>query len=489
MSRYGLLFILLILQAEGVVTGRIHAPVEEENIHRSSEKPDTLRGIVLDTLPIYDSCHRARPICLDSVYSFVTPTGFPFAYLSWYQCCEGDTLTSCCVNYGCLVQAPQVCARPHWFYAKISTAGSLIFKANTQPRILLGMVIYGPYSAPTSACIEGLTSDKIVDCYNPFYTTNFQYAVCTIPNALPNEYYLIRISGVDHDVLQFHLFFHQENYGQPGAGTTTCDFVTHCSILEITHQANTCNPLTNTFSVSGQIYFSNPPSTGYLVVWDSLTGYSTTIPPPFQSPASFTLEGLPCDHLLHPIYASFWDSAGCETHTYVQAPVLCPDATINGGGNICDDGVSEAQIQILFTPNAAPPYTFAWRVNGVAQVPVTSAGPFPYVLNTKIPGIYTMDTSYNSYCAGTLSGEAVVNLLPLPQPHLGPDITACEGRGVMLNPGTGFSKYLWNTGDTTPSIEVDKSGTYWVEVTSSNGCTNSELYYCEFYSQTHPCKH
>ncbi len=185
------------------------------------------------------------------------------------------------------------------------------------------------------------------------------YAICTIPNALPNEYYLIRISGIDHNVISFHLFIDQENYGQPGAGTTTCDFVTHCSILEITHQASSCNPITNTFSVSGQIYFSNPPSTGNLVVWDSLTGYSTIIPPPFQSPTSFTIEGLPCDYLLHPIYASFWDSAGCENHTYVQAPVLCPDATISGGGSICDDGVSEAQIQISFTPNAALPYNFA----------------------------------------------------------------------------------------------------------------------------------
>lgn len=475
-----MLFIFQVFWAGLFFAVGLYAPVEGKNITEEREKPDTVRGVVLDTLPIYDSCHRARPVCLDSVYSYVTPSGFPFSYLSWYQCCAGDTLTSCCVNYGCLEQAPMMLACPHWFYTKIATAGPLIFKAYTQPTRFLGMMIYGPYSAPTSACIEGLTTDKIVDCFNPFYTLIFEYAICTIPYALPNEYYLIRISGVDHDALHFQLFFFQENYGQPGAGSTTCDFVTHCSILEITHQASACNPLTNTFSVNGQIYFSNPPSTGYLVVWDSLTGYSTTIPPPFQSPASFTLEGLPCDNLLHPIYASFWDSAGCETHTYVQAPVLCPDATISGGGNICDDGVSEAQIQISFTPNAAPPYTFAWRVNGVAQAPVTSAGPFPYVFNTKIPGIYTMDTSYNASCAGTLSGQAIVSLLPLPQPDLGPDITTCEGRSVVISPGPGFASYLWNTGDTTPSLEVDKLGTYWVEVTSSNGCTNTDSIFVNF---------
>ncbi len=125
-------------------------------------------------------------------------------------------------------------------------------------------------------------------------------------------------------------------------------------------------------------------------------------------------------------------------------------------------------------------------MNGLAQPSITSAGPFPYVFYSKIPGIYTLDTSYNSYCAGTLNGQAVVNLLALPQPHLGPDINTCQGWSVVLDARPGFVNYLWNTGDNTPSIEMDKSGTYWVEVTSSNGCSNTDTIIVNFIPQPNP---
>ncbi|MGC8866344.1 MAG: hypothetical protein ACP5O2_11565 [Bacteroidales bacterium] len=485
MSGHRFFLIILLFWAGLIVGSRVQAPVPNDNFSRPGDIPDTLRSMVLDTLPMFDSCHRARPMCLNSTYSYVTPLVTSWAYIWWYECCVGDTQPECCVAFGCISQfsGSIVHFRPHWFYIKIATPGALIYKAYTVPFVSVGMLIYGPFSDPTSACVEGLTSDKIVDCWNPFQAYPGDTATCTIPNALPNEYYLIRISGIDHDVFQYQVNFYQSNYGQPGAGSTTCDFVTHCSILEITHQESACNPLSNTFSVSGQIYFSNPPSTGYLVVWDSLTGYASTIPPPFQSPMSFTIAGLPCDNLLHPIYASFWDSVGCENHINVQAPVLCPDATISGGGGICDDGVSTAQIQISFTPNAAPPYTFAWRVNGVAQPSVTSSGPFPFLFTTQVAGIYTMDTSYNSFCTGTLNGQAVVSLLPLPQPNLGTDITTCEGRVVILDPGTGFMNYLWSTGDTGPTLEVYKAGTYWVQVQASNGCINSDTISVNFVPQ------
>ncbi|HNY02852.1 MAG TPA: hypothetical protein PKG48_09710, partial [Bacteroidales bacterium] len=48
--------------------------------------------------------------------------------------------------------------------------------------------------------------------------------------------------------------------------------------------------------------------------------------------------------------------------------------------------------------------------------------------------------------------------------NLGPDITACPGDSVVLETGFGRQHYLWNTGDTTETITVHNSGTYWVTI-------------------------
>jgi len=53
--------------------------------------------------------------------------------------------------------------------------------------------------------------------------------------------------------------------------------------------------------------------------------------------------------------------------------------------------------------------------------------------------------------------------------NLGQDVAVCEGQTVTLDAGNGFSSYLWNTGATTPSIQVTTSGTYSVQVSDACG--------------------
>ncbi len=54
---------------------------------------------------------------------------------------------------------------------------------------------------------------------------------------------------------------------------------------------------------------------------------------------------------------------------------------------------------------------------------------------------------------------------------LGNDTTICVDEVLTLNAGTGGAAYVWSTGESTPTIDVDTAGTYWVEVTAVNGCT------------------
>lgn len=46
----------------------------------------------------------------------------------------------------------------------------------------------------------------------------------------------------------------------------------------------------------------------------------------------------------------------------------------------------------------------------------------------------------------------------------------CNGNAITIGVATGFSSYLWSTGQTTNSISVSTPGTYTLTVTNSNGC-------------------
>ncbi len=47
----------------------------------------------------------------------------------------------------------------------------------------------------------------------------------------------------------------------------------------------------------------------------------------------------------------------------------------------------------------------------------------------------------------------------------------CNGEIRLLDAGPGYRSYSWNTGDTTRMLSVDRSGLYYVTVTTEHGCT------------------
>jgi gliding motility-associated-like protein len=63
---------------------------------------------------------------------------------------------------------------------------------------------------------------------------------------------------------------------------------------------------------------------------------------------------------------------------------------------------------------------------------------------------------------------------PLPYVNLGTDTSICAYKPVVLYSGsTGADSYLWNTGETSSSITINKTGTYSVKVTK-NSCVASD---------------
>jgi gliding motility-associated-like protein len=83
-----------------------------------------------------------------------------------------------------------------------------------------------------------------------------------------------------------------------------------------------------------------------------------------------------------------------------------------------------------------------------------------------MPGIVVLTISNE---CGTASDTVEIVLDPNgPVVDLGPDVLACEGETVVLDPGISGVSYLWQDGSTGSTFDVQSSGTFFLQV--SNAC-------------------
>ena len=95
-------------------------------------------------------------------------------------------------------------------------------------------------------------------------------------------------------------------------------------------------------------------------------------------------------------------------------------------------------------------------------------------------GAYQLTYSYtnNNGCTGISSVFVVVK--ETPTINLGNDLISCAENSVILSAGNSYAQYNWSTGETTPSISTDSSGTgiglkkISIVVKNSFGCSNSD---------------
>ncbi len=377
---------------------------------------------------------------------------------------------------------------PAWYYMQIGQPGNITITISNTANHDIDFSCWGPLTSPTGACQSGLTCDKVVSCSYSGAATE----TCIIPNGLANEFYMLIITNYNNAPTKIQ--FSQTNFGQPGAGTTNCDMVFDCSVLSLLPVPTVCNPTTNTYDINGTIEFTNPPTTGSLIIKDAtaVPPVIVSIPanpnaPYFTSPLPYTLTGIPCDDLDHTIEATFSEATNpCSFSATYHAPAsVCPIATITGGGLICDNGQqTTVHISVIGSP---PPYTYSYAINGTSQGMMNTNNSTIDII-TSTPGTYTITHVSNASCTGIWSGSAEVTLLPLPLPPV-PESTPffhCGAGSVTLNavpaaninlewydvPAGGTSLGSGNS-FTTPVIS--NTTTFYaqaVDITVSGGCPN-----------------
>ncbi len=101
---------------------------------------------------------------------------------------------------------------------------------------------------------------------------------------------------------------------------------------------------------------------------------------------------------------------------------------------------------------------------------VWSTGATSAKLNVNTSGNYSVISKLNNCTATDIIS---VTVKPLPLVNLGKDTAICQTNSLTLNASYTGSTYVWNTGATSPSINVNTAGNYSV-VSTLNGCTATD---------------
>lgn len=126
-----------------------------------------------------------------------------------------------------------------------------------------------------------------------------------------------------------------------------------------------------------------------------------------------------------------------------------PSFTLGADATVC------AGTQVSFSGPAGS-YDYQWS-NGDSVITITTgtAGTYELAVTDQING-----------CASSDTVMLTVNAVPVVA--LGADTTLCSASGsIMLNGPAGAYSYQWNTMDSTQSITVNSTGTYYVVVTDT----------------------
>jgi gliding motility-associated-like protein len=123
--------------------------------------------------------------------------------------------------------------------------------------------------------------------------------------------------------------------------------------------------------------------------------------------------------------------------------------------------------------------------NGNAQVTVTGGShPYLFVWSPNVSdsssaialsaGSYAVTVTDSSGCLNKDSLFVYARANALVAPYLGPDTSICPGTTTITLTAGNYASYLWQDSSSKQIYTVVDSGTFWVRVMGTNGCTASD---------------
>lgn len=194
--------------------------------------------------------------------------------------------------------------------------------------------------------------------------------------------------------------------------------------------------------------------------------YSWTSQPEGFVSSDATIQVQPLETTTYIVYSTIGN--GClfshTEKTVVVNELPQPDA----GDDVKLCGTASAILKPSVT-TGTPPYQYEWSpAEGLSATDIEQ----PTVI-TPVERMYYLKVTDANGCVGYDSVSARIYELEQPEIQINGMASICECDSTVLSTSLVYSKYLWNTGDTTRSIVVREAGTYSVSVTDSNDCSNS----------------
>lgn len=258
------------------------------------------------------TCVNAIQICFDD------PVGYPATINA------GAAETG--PNYGCLNSRPN----PAWFYFQVSAPGDhQLFITNTQARDL-DFIIYGPFSTEDDWC-DSLTALNTADCSYAGGTTE----TANFTSTAIGDVYVLLITNFSNQPTNVSVV---QNAGN---GAFDCNFVAPCIVSQVLATPGTCDTLSNSYQLSGQVWSFNTPQSGILTV--SVNGQTQEFAAPFNNPVPFSFSNLPSTGAITSINAEFSESVSCSGAGSYTAPASCIpcQASVSSNSPVCQGDTIE----------------------------------------------------------------------------------------------------------------------------------------------------
>jgi hypothetical protein len=237
----------------------------------------------------------------------------------------------------------------------------------------------------------------------------------------------------------------------PVAGTLTADSVI-CEGGTINLQTSGSTGLISWYEINGPTYT-------FIGTGDPLTS------PVMNTAGTFTFTAVASNNSCPD------DTAAVMVSTIVNAAPVAGAASSIPSGNLCADD------SILFMTSGSTGFV-DWYVQIGAMGPWSQFGsgdPFdPGPPSNADTGSYAFQAIVSTPgCPADSSNIVLLDVHPTPEVHFFSDTTQCGGT-VLLDAGNPGDSYLWSTSAVTQTLSVNASGTYYVDVTNSHGCSSSD---------------